>query len=213
VSNASVLDRPADVFTRFSALETKRLREYVEDVQELAASALFAGSNSGWKWQLSGGDDEPAVQTWSYPGERAVRNAAVVFRPLYKDGEGASYARTMKLLTGHVADGRDKDEALGQLRDLRKWKAEALQIRTMAFNVNGEDLTPARLIDLWLHGKYLHKGNEKSDFLDALPHAAMLQAEFMDAMHRLARVFWVGRNVVVAVLSEPTLLPAAPAVA
>jgi hypothetical protein len=74
-----------------------------------------------------------------------------------------------------------------------------------------EDLTPEVLIDLFLHGKYLHKGNEKSDKLDAWPLAQVAQQVFFGAMTSLSEVYWVGRNVVAEVLKVPTILNAAPA--
>jgi hypothetical protein len=51
-----------------------------------------------------------------------------------------------------------------------------------------EELTPEVLIDLLLHGRYVHKGNEKSDKLDAWPLAHVAQQSFFDAMHGLSQV-------------------------
>lgn len=59
----------------------------------------------------------------------------------------------------------------------------------MAININGENLSPERLIALWLHGRYLHKANEKSAVIDAFPVPAILKSDFMSAMHRLSHVF------------------------
>jgi hypothetical protein len=33
-------------------------------------------------------------------------------------------------------------------------------MRGIAITMNGKDLSSEDLIDLWLHGHYLHKGNE-----------------------------------------------------
>jgi hypothetical protein len=56
----------------------------------------------------------------------------------------------------------------------------------------------------------LHKGNAKSDQLEAFPLRGMLLSEFIHAMAVLMQVYWVGRNVVVRVLETPSLLPAGP---
>jgi len=69
-----------------------------------------------------------------------------------------------------------------------------------------EELTPTVLIDLFLHGKYLHKGNEKSDKLAAWPLAHLLQDSFFGAIKQLSQIYWVGRNVVAEVLKVPALL-------
>jgi hypothetical protein len=138
-----------------------------------------------------------------------VREVAVLFRPLYNDHEASSYNHALKLLSRRVGESPSRQEALDALRDLRKWKGEVLRMPGVAFNVNGEDLTPGKLIDLWLHGRYLHKGNANSDLLDSLPFAAVLQSEFMSLMYNLSQVFWIGRNVVAPILSTPALLPVA----
>lgn len=150
------------------------------------------------------------MQHFSYAGERAVRNAAVLFRSLYNDHEASSYNHVINLLTAHLRESPRRQEALDALRALRKWKGEVLRMPGVAVSINGEDLMPEKLIDLWLHGRYLHKGNAKSDLIDSLPFAVVLQGEFMGAMQRLSHVFWVGRNVVKPILAEPSLLPAAP---
>jgi len=67
------------------------------------------------------------------------------------------------------------------------------------------------LIDLFLHGKYLHKANEKSDKLAAWPLAHVAQQVFFGAITALSQVYWVGRNVVAEVLKVAALLNAAPA--
>jgi len=213
MTKESPLEHAAEIYDPFDAAEVKRLNEYVTDVEELVASGFF--KSDGWQWKLEGARDADAAeqwnvnQEWEYPGERAVREVAVIFRPLYNDHEPSSYNHVIKLLSGHVCESARRQEALDELRKLRKWKTEVLRMSGVAFNINGEDLTPEKLIDLWLHGRYLHKGNENSDQIDAFPFAGMLQSEFMGAMERLSHVFWVGRNVVQPILTTPSLLPAA----
>jgi len=211
MADDSPLEHPEDVYAPFSANEVKRLHEYVTAVEELVECDLL--KSDGWKWKIEGGQaNDPVLQHFEYPGERAVRDTAVVFRPLYNDHEASSYNHVIKLLSEHIRESPRRQEALDALRALRKWKGEVLRMPGVAFNINGDDLTPEKLIDLWLHGRYLHKGNAKSDLIDALPFAALLQSEFMDVMYRLSHVFWVGHNVAKLVLAAPSLLPA-PAIA
>jgi hypothetical protein len=74
-----------------------------------------------------------------------------------------------------------------------------------------ENLTPRLLIDLFLHGHYLHKGNEKADKLAQWPIPEMAKHVFFGAIMRLRNLWWLGRNVVRRILACPELLNAAPA--
>jgi hypothetical protein len=214
---ASVLAEAADVYTPFDERETKRLRQYVADVEEMVASAFFQPGKQ--TLTLSAEMGGPLQSTLIYPGEEAVRAVVGLFRQLYNHHEPTSYHQVLKLLGRHVhdRDGDHRDAALAELKALREWEKDALQpgmaLRWQHCRPDGsvaheEDLTPAVLIDLFLHGRYMHKGNEKSDKLDAWPLAHVAQQSFFDAMHGLSQVYWVGANVVREILKVPALLDA-----
>lgn len=164
----------------------------------------------------------PLQSTLVYSGEESVRAVVGLFRQLYNHGEPTSYHQIVKLLSRHVHErgSEYRDAAGAELRALRQWEQDALR-PTMALKwqharpdgsiAYEEEFTPAVLIDLFLHGKYLHKGNEKSDKLAAWPLAHVAQHAFFGAMRALSEVYFVGRNVVAEVLKVPALLDAAPA--
>lgn len=216
----SVLRLAGQIYSPFDPRETRRLRNYVSDVEELVASAFFQPGEQ--KLTLSAEMGGPLLSTLVYPGEEAVRAVVGLFRQLYNHHEPTSYDQIIKLLSRHAQErgSQHRDVAVAELRALRAWEKDALRPTialkwqhtrpdgSMAYE---EDLTPEVLIDLFLHGKYLHKGNEKSDKLEAWPLAHIAQQSFFGAMTALAQVYWVGRNVVAEVLEVPTLLNAAPA--
>ena len=146
-----------------------------------------------------------------------------LFRQLYNQHEPTSYSQIIKLLSRHAHErgSQHRDAVVAELKALREWEKDALRptiaLKWQHARPDGsvayeEDLTPQVLIDLFLHGKYLHKGNEKSDKLAAWPLAHVAQQVFFDAMTALSQVYWVGRNVVAEVLKAPALLNAVPAV-
>jgi len=213
----SVLRLAAQIYAPFDERESRRLRQYVAGVEELVASAFFQPGEQ--TLTLSADLGGQLKSTLVYPGEEAVRAVVGLFRQLYNRQEPTSYNQTLKLLGRHVHNrgGRHRDAASAELKALRKWEKDALRPRialkwqhcrpdgSVAYD---EDLTPEVLIDLFLHGHYLHKGNEKSDKLEAWPLAHLAQQSFFGAMRSLSQVYWVGANVVREVLKVPDLLDA-----
>jgi len=204
----SVLRLADQIYSPFGPRETRRLRNYVSDVGELVASAFFQPGEQ--KLTLSAKMGGPLLSTLVYPGEEAVRAVVGLFRQLYNHHEPTSYDQIIKLLSRHAHErgSQHRDVAVAELKALREWEKDALR-PTIALKwqhaqpdgsiAHEEDLTPEVLIDLFLHGKYLHKGNDKSDKLDAWPLAHVAQQCFFGAMTALAEVYCVGRNVVAEV--------------
>ncbi len=211
----SILREPAKIYAPFDPRETGRLRQYVADVDDLVQSSFFRPGDL--KLTLSGNMSGAMQSSIEYPGEEAVRAVVGLFRQIYNHHEPTSYHQIIKLLSRHAKElgSPHRDAAIAELKGLLNWEKQALipevelklqrtaQDGTVVFE---EDYTPKVLIDLFLHGKYLHKGNEKSDRLAAWPMANMLQWSFFNAMIKLSQVYWVGANVVREVLKMPGLL-------
>ena len=151
--------------------------------------------------------------------EEALMAVAGLFRMVYDDNERTSFSHAMKLLSSHVdaAAPQLNSAAISALRGLRRAKGELLQQSGIQMVVarprpdstlEEETLTTKQIIELRLHGELLHAENEKSDALDAWPIRGLPLFEFCGAIRRLARLFWVGRNVVAEVLKHDELLDA-----
>jgi hypothetical protein len=206
----SPLELAADIYTPFDHAEARRLHNFVADVEGLRDSALFSDPTN--VFTISGGVNQPLKQELKYAGEEAVHAVVGRFRQLYKHDESTSYNQILKLLGRHVHERESPHQrgALDALKELRNWEGEARKATSgVQIKVNNDVLTGPILIELFLHGHYLHKGNEKSDRLEAFPLRAMLLSEFIRAMTVLMQVYWVGRNVVVLILETPSLLPQA----
>jgi hypothetical protein len=205
----SSLESASEIYRPFDAAEVKRLRNFVGDIEGLASSVLFTNPTNTVR--ISAEANQPLKQELDFAGDEAIHAVVGRFRQIFNQHEPTSYASIMKLLSMHVneRDSALQHEALDEIKALRKWEKEAHDLKGgVEINVNDETMTGPILIDLFLHGHYLHKGNEKSDQLEAFPLRAMLLSEFIRAMTVLMRVYWVGRNVVVLILETPSLLPA-----
>jgi hypothetical protein len=209
MAKESPLEHISEIYSPFDAADARRLRVYVDDVETLVASSFFKGPALSL---TVGGPDlegQGISEKLDGPNEEAVRAVAGLFRSLYDDNEPTSYNATLSLLGRNVHEHESprQRDAKDALRDLRKWKARALLPGGMTIKSNGRELTTVDLIDLFLYGRYLHKDDEKVGTLQDFPLDAVLMFEFMGAVQRLARIFWVGRNVVKPILETPSVLP------
>jgi hypothetical protein len=198
------LEDPAAVYAPFDQAELKRLRNYVDDVDALRQSALFTNPAS---YKISGTVGEPIMQQLTYPGEDAIHTVVGRFRQIYTATEPTSCTAILKLLGDHVHQlpSPQQQGATDALRAFRALLRDALKDGFVQFNINGEVLTGPKLIDLFLHGHYLHKGNEKSAFLDSIPMRPMMQAQFLAAVSKLIVIYWAVRDVVALILETPSL--------
>lgn len=163
----SILVQAHAIYEPFDQRETGRLRGYVEDVEELISSRFFGEGTLSLSISIETGGS--VTSTLQYPGEEALRAVVGLFRQLYNHHEPTSYHQILKLLSCHVLrDSEHRRAAVGELREFRDAEKEALKpklaLDLREVSPTGDDskersYTPAVLIDLFLHGKYLHKGN------------------------------------------------------
>ncbi|HEV3000031.1 MAG TPA: hypothetical protein VGW75_04755 [Solirubrobacteraceae bacterium] len=215
------MEHASVIYSPFSVVETARLRQFVADVEELAASTFF--ENPGGKITIRAGIDQTLTTQFNYAGEEAVRAVVGLFRQLYSHNEPTSFHAICQLLADHVRERgselmREALDALNEYRELERriLKGEGeIAMQMTRRHTDGtettERLTPRLLIDLFLHGHYLHKGNAKSDKLAQWPIPDMAKHVFFGAITRLRNLWWAGRNAVRRILSCPELLNAAPA--
>ena len=147
--------------------------------------------------------------------EESLTAVAGPFRILYNPQEKTSFVAVMNLLISHVRSASlRRCEALDELRDLRKGRAEILRRSTIRMIIerrqpNGstveEVMATRRLIDLWLHGHFLHGDEDKAEDLDEWNISGVALFEFCAVVRRFAHLFSDGRIVVMQVLESPGL--------
>jgi len=204
----SPLEHPAEIYSPFDAEETRRLTTFADDVDSFVNSAFF----KDLKLSLTVGAEElgPLGERLEYPGEEAVRAVAALFRSLYESGEHASFHATLNLLSRHVRERNpsSEQEVLDIFRGLKRWKAQALRPRGLRIAINGQELLPRDLIELFLYGVYLHKDPEKVALLEQFAPVGILQLEFLSTMQILSKLYGAtAREVVRPILETPSLVP------
>jgi hypothetical protein len=211
----SLLDNPVGIFSPFDGEELKRLRGYVDRVERLVSLRFFQQRQSV---EIMGANE--GVITVGQDGfdEEALMAVAGIFRMLYLPHEKSSFTATMNLLLRHVSiDAPQRAAALAELREIKGGRSELLKRSDIAMVlerrhpdgfITRERMSTETLIDLWLHGHFLHDENEKSQALDQWPIKHIPLFEFCGAIRRFARLFVAGRLVVVKALEAQIGAPA-----
>jgi hypothetical protein len=198
-----LIDRAAEVYAPFDAREAKRLREYVTEAGKLVERDSLT---QACKWRVKKVDEVTSTyrEELDYAGEEALGDMAGSFRLLYSPKEQMSFDAVRALIYAHVGEGPLHDDALGELKLLRTMKKKALE-SPWTMTINDKRWSPEDIIDLHLNGRYLHRDEDKADLLDAAP--ILIRSHFLSIVKRLAWVFAVGREVIVPILAEPSLVP------
>jgi hypothetical protein len=158
----SPLRYPAEIYAPFNEGDAARLRTYVRLVDDLVGSSFFEAAKD-MSLTIGAEMEGPASEELTYPGEEAVRAVVAPFRQLYNHREPSSYDAVLNLLSDHVHDRESLRQAEAQeaLRDLKKWKREALRFQGFAMNLNGWRPAPKDIIDLFFNGLYFTRITSK----------------------------------------------------
>lgn len=207
------LASPSEVYRPFSVSESELLRGFVSSVRRLGRMRFFEQlpKTASQHW-----DDEGICGEMQEPDDEAVQAAIGAFRPIYKRNEPQSAAAILNLLKRSVRgrDGAKRKEALAAIASFAEWQQHELKagiglgIR-FEYPTREERVDPAKILDAYFHGQYLHNANDKSklarrlDDLDPWPRYTLYTV-----MGRLTRVYWVIANVVELILKEPALVDA-----
>ena len=207
-----ILDDPAAVFRPFAASETEVLRDFSTGTRRLADMSFFGQvpKKAVFGWDVERGE----TREMDEPSDEAVRAAITQFRQLYSPREPHSLNRVLNLLgrSIHERDGDRRDEALA-LIDLHRSNAREVMRPTIGITFErpsgSEEISTEKIIDAYVHGHYLHSGNDKSklarelDDLQPFPRFTLYSV-----MLGLRNVYWVAANGVDRVLATPALLNA-----
>jgi hypothetical protein len=214
--NATPLAKPREVYRPFTPSESELLRGYVASVRRLGRMRFFdeLPNTASQHW-----GDEGVRGEMQEPDDEAVQAAVGAFRPIYKRNEPQSAAAILNLLKRSIRarDGAKRQEALAAIASFAEWEQHELKagiglgIR-FEYPTREEQVDPAKILDAYFHGQYLHNANDKSDLarrlddLDPWPRYTLYTV-----MGRLTRVYWVIANVVELIFEEPGLLDTQPA--
>jgi hypothetical protein len=213
MAEESPLAQVAEIYTPFDAAEVDRLTKYVSNVETMTDRSFFA--NPTRSLRIEGGDDQPTTVRLLDIDEEAVEAVTGRFRRLYMPTEAASFRRTFELLKRHVVRrSPPREVVMRELAEFGPWEQKMLNATPVTIMRGGVRMTPDQIVRAYLYSRYLHDDVKLGQELAAFePFDEALRDEFLRVMHVLARVYYVGRNVVKPILEEPSLLPSAPPVA
>jgi hypothetical protein len=103
--------------------------------------------------RVSGSVTGPVEVTTTSPDDEAVRAFILTFRMFFRDGDGISFREMAEVYDDPAVPTRLRDEysnARAALKDFLEGSP------ALGFNVNGEQLTRNRILDVFLYGKHAH---------------------------------------------------------
>ena len=202
MATESVLEEPALIYRPFREEEVERLTTYRQDVERFTAMDFFTDPTR------SMGPKKPGeVRRFSLNdvNDEATHAVMGIFRSLFTHNEPSSFRSIVKLVKSHVKHSERRQDALDDLNRLLRWEQDELK-RTPIRLLRGDvEFTPVENIKAHLHGVYLHKDPARRRELQPFP-SDLSRAEMLGKVYVLAQVYWIGRNVVVAILEEPRVL-------
>jgi len=206
----------AEAFTPFDGSEVGRLERYAKRTRELFETTFIQQGNTSWTLKFERGG--PLLSSMGGSDERELKEALMVFRPLYLEREEAGFGRIQAMVKRHAHDRGTEDgrrtiaivktysEALKDIRradDLMQLREE--RVDTEGAVVSTETVTPARVFDDFLYGHYFHEDEQRRARIgDDLPSEAQ-RFIFMSTVKRIARVYTGFAGTANAILREPAL--------
>ncbi len=204
MAEESTLEHPTEIYSPFNGDEIQCLATYKDDVERWTSMAFFTDPTRSLGPKKPG--EERTIRLADVDDE-ATHAVMGIFRSLYTGTEPTSFKRIMNLLKSHLRPSPRRDQALRGLRAVQDWEKEEIA-RTPIKIVRGEqEFTPEANIKAHLHGIYLHKDPARRRELEPFPDDLM-RGEMLGKVYALARVYWIGRNIVAPILDEPSLVVA-----
>lgn len=213
----AILDRPLEIYRRFTVLEVEMLRTFSRNVHELRSYSFFEQVPS--QMTFASGADRVVTTDMREPPREATRAAAALFRQIYWHRDEASFTKTMKRLKRnvHERDSEHRSVAMRVLDDVLDGQKALLDYGAgiaMFHNGKGERrrLTTELVLSIYLNGVWLHGGNDSARKAAALDNAPpFARFTFYSAIFMLTNLYITGAAIVDRALAEADLLPQAQA--
>lgn len=140
----------------------------------------------GSQWSISAGVNQPTVFRSVEPDEEDLRSYLLTFRRFISQGEAVYIDSIHNRCETDLTSGILR----GYIRDCRRgWKENVLH-NGIKLTVNGSEINPAHIADLWINGHYFHDDQEKAAELRRyLPPAILfVRHEFLNFVVEATRV-------------------------
>ncbi len=126
------------------------------------------------------------------PAEEDLRSCLVTLRQFLMDKEPVFILRIYNIAQLHLAS----DELRKHLQDSRRLLSKFQKQGPLRVEINGKELTPERITDLWINGYYFHNDADFrtiENLASSGPGGALARHLFLDYITEAAKqIFYVG---------------------
>lgn len=173
-----------------TAQELSSIRLFLKKAKELHSTHLVSGGQSGVSLNVASKSGAPPRFQVVLPSEEYLRSFYMAFRFFYLDKEKSNF-----LKIANTIKRRTDNELLRQYIDrLRDMWSGALAAKTVRIELNGTQITPSLLMDLWFNAHYFHFDEEKEQKLSNLNRTLSMDVcRFMlaDAVYNASRAVFL----------------------
>lgn len=143
--------------------ELRDIRLFLKNADELSNTRIMSGTDNGISMTVSSEIGKPPEISVTLPDEEYLRSFYLAFRMFYSQ-DATNFnkiANIVKRRSGHEV-ARKQVDALKE-----RWSG-ALARQQFHMSVDGQEMTPSLLMDLWFNAHYFHPDEEKDEKLSAL---------------------------------------------
>lgn len=176
---------------------------FAERTEELSRMRILSRQGLTNEWSISAGRGQPLVFRAVQPDEDDLRSYLLAFRKFVSEGEPVYWRYILGLCLKHFTS----DNLKARVRECQQGWKEDVQRSGIRLTVNGRELLPEYLADLWINGHYFHDDPEKMKVLQDLVPAAMLFArpQFLNFVSDATRVILASGHIIKVALREDAI--------
>jgi hypothetical protein len=176
----------ANISRSLTESEFKHIKLFLKRTKELYQTHIISGGSSNISLNMKAGKDKPVQFTVTLPDEEYLRSFYMAFRFFYLKKEKAHFLRVANIVKRR-SDNELSKKYIDWLKDM--WNG-ALARQQMQMYIDGKEITPTMLIDLWFNAHYFHSDELKDNNLTNLKKALSIDVcRFMlaDAVYEASK--------------------------
>ena len=144
--------------------ELASIRLFLKKAKELHSTHIVSGAESGISLNVASKLGKPPQFRVVLPSEDYLRSFYMAFRFFYLEKERSNFLKIANVIKQRT-DDQFARQYVDRLKDM--WSG-ALAAKTMRIHLNGKQITPSFLMDLWFNAHYFHSDGEKEQALSSL---------------------------------------------
>ena len=128
------------------------------------------------------------------PSEETLKSFLLTFRHFYMNNSQINFGKICNLLYQKT----DNTEMKDNIAKAREVYNKLLNNSSIGFKFNNEELTPKKIIDLWMNAEYFHTDREKRDVLKQINTIGepFFQFLFVSPLYDLVKIINYLANII-----------------